>query len=440
MIVMKFGGSSVKDADRMKNVAEIVKSAISKKPVVVVSALGGITDKLIDAANKAAKGINIDKEISEIKQRHYTTLEGLKLSRQIVDSNLNEFAALLIKIASAKEVNLRVMDHIQSFGERMSSKILAAYISSIGTKAKAFSAWDVGMITTSDFGRAEPLEESYKEMNAIIKSLKEIPIITGFIGKTEEGQITTLGRGGSDYTAAIVGAAIDADEIQIWTDVDGVMTADPRHIKTARTISELSFAEASEIAYFGAKVLHPKTILPAMKKDIPVRILNTYNPAHKGTVIISKGRKTKEIIKAVSCKRNITMLSIESSRMLGAHGFLARVFDIFEEYGTSVDMVATSEVSISLTIDDEKKLDSIIRELKEIANVRVLKNKAIVCAVGEGLKNSTGASGKILSLMGKNKVNIEMISQGASEINLAFVLDMKDVEKAISALHKEFFG
>ncbi|MBW2979793.1 lysine-sensitive aspartokinase 3 [Candidatus Woesearchaeota archaeon] len=439
MIVMKFGGSSVANAEKIKDVANIVKSRLDKKPVVVVSAVKGITDKLIETANAAVDGENTSNLLKEIGDKHDQIIADLNLDKDIVKKNLDEFRQVIEDIEEASEASTQAMDLVQSFGERMSSKLVAAHLNSIGVKAQAFDAWDIGMITNANFGKAEPLNDSYKKIDDHVKKLDLVPIVTGFIGKTPEGTVATLGRGGSDYTAAIIGAAVGSEEIQIWTDVNGVMTSDPRVIKEAKTIPQISFAEASELAYFGAKVLHPKTIIPAMKKDIPVRVLNTYEPTHKGTVIVRKSEKSKEVIKAIACKKSVLLVSIVSTRMIGAHGFLARVFDIFEDYAKSIDMIATSEASISLTVDKEESMDQIAEQLKEIADVKVEKGKAIVCVVGEGMYHIPGIAGKIFTTLGKAKVNVEMISQGASEINVSFIVDDDEADKAVQALHSEYF-
>lgn len=436
---MKFGGSSVGSAEKIKDVANIIKSRHSKKPVVVVSAVKGITDKLIETADAAVEGKNVPGLIKQVIEKHHKIMDELKIDKGLIEENLNEFKQVIEDIEESSEASNQVMDLVQSFGERMSSKLVAAHLNSIGVKAQAFDAWDIGMITNGDFGKAEPLDDSHKKIASAIKGFDVVPIITGFIGKTEDGTVTTLGRGGSDYTAAIIGAAVDSEEIQIWTDVNGVMTSDPRVVKEAKTIPSISFAEASELAYFGAKVLHPKTILPAMKKDIPVRVLNTYEPDYKGTVIVSKAEKSKEIIRAIACKKNIMLVNIVSSRMIDAHGFLSRVFDVFEDYAKSVDMIATSEASISLTVDKEDNMNHIVEQLKEIADVKVEKEKAIICVVGEGMKHMPGIAGRTFTTLGKSKVNVEMISQGASEINISFIVDNEQADKAVQALHNEYF-
>ncbi len=439
MIIMKFGGTSVGNAERIKNIADIIKSNIKRKPVVVVSAVAKITDALIKLANECAKGKG-DKLLENIVITHYRILKQLSIDKRLLDEEIKELRNLTNKAKSESYVDTEILDSFQSFGERMSSKIVAEQLCKIGIKAQAFNSWELGFLTDSEFGRAEPLEIIYQNLNANIKKLKVVPVITGFIGKTENGEITTLGRGGSDYTAAIIGAALDADEIQIWTDVNGIMSTDPKIVSNAKIIERILFAEASELAYFGARVLHPKTIAPAMNKKIPVNVLNSLNPRGKGTTIVSKVKKNKYIVKAIACKKNITLINVNSTRMLGAYGFLARLFDIFDEYRKNVDVVSTSEVSVSLTIDNDENINNIEREIKEIANVNIAKNKAIICVVGEGMRHMPGVAGRTFTALGRNKINIEMISQGASEINLTFIVDGKDAEKAVKVIHKEYFG
>lgn len=443
MLVMKFGGTSVGNAERIVNVARIIKYYMHKKPVIVVSAVSGITDKLVELGNSASQGKG-DDILDNIKRIHYDIIEKLGLDKSLIENDIAALSNFANKIKNnsknSKNIDAKTLDIFQSFGEQLSSKIVAAQLNKVGIKAKAFDAWDLGFLTTNDFGNGEPLEETFNNLNNNIKKLSTLPVITGFIGKTEKGEITTLGRGGSDYTAAIVGSAINAEEIQIWTDVDGIMSTDPKIVKDAKTIETVSFEEASELAYFGAKVLHPKTILPAVKRNIPVRVLNTFNPSGKGTLILNKAVKDKRIVKAISVKKNITLIHVNSARILGAYGFLAKLFAVFDKYKKSVDVVSTSEVSVSLTIDNEKSIDSIINELKGIANIEVLKNRSVICVVGEGIRNAPGILGRTFSVIGKNNINVEMVSQGASGINITFVVDGKDAENSVRFLHKEYFG
>ena len=275
MIVMKFGGSSVGDADRIKNVSDIVKSRLDQKPVVVCSAVKGVTDKLIDTAEKAAKGEDVSKELEEIKKRHHDILKDLELDETLVDSQLDEFFKVVDKIFVMKNMNPELLDEVQSFGERCSIRLVAAYLNKIGIKAEAKDAYDVGMITNPDYGKAEPLPDAEEKIKEEIEKVDGVPVVTGFIGKDSSGHITTLGRGGSDYTAGIIGAALGAT-VEIWTDVNGIMSTDPRVVPEAKTIPNISFNEASELAYFGARVLHPKTIWPAVKKNVPVKVLNSF--------------------------------------------------------------------------------------------------------------------------------------------------------------------
>jgi aspartate kinase len=440
MIVMKFGGTSVGSAERIRNVADIVVSRLDKGPAVVVSAVGGITDKLIESSNVAVNGESPDEHLTFIENKHHEILRELGLDESLVDDLLSEFREVIMGIKEKKEADVKTMDIVQSFGERMSSRIVAGHLTKIGHKAFACFAWDYGMITDDNFEGAEPLKSSFKVMKEKVSGVDGIPIITGFIGKNEDGEITTLGRGGSDYTAALYGAALGAEEIQIWTDVDGVMTADPRVVSDAQTILQVSFAEASELAYLGAKVLHPKTIIPAMNKNIPVRVLNTYNVDGEGTVILKEAGKSDKTVKAITAKKNVIVLNITSSRMLDAHGFLAKIFTIFAKNNKSVDMISTSEVSVSLTIDNDKDLDKIEKQLGKIAYVRVEKEKAIISLIGEGMKCTYGLAGKIFTALGNHKINIDMISQGASEINVGFVVDSAAADKVVKLLHEEVFG
>jgi len=439
MLVMKFGGTSVGNADRIINVANIVKFNIKRKPIVVVSAVTKITDELIRLGKECAERKG-DKILGSIRDVHYGILEQLGIGKSLLKNDLEELSNLANKTKSNEAIDGQILDHFQSFGEIMSSKIVAEQLNKIRINAKAFNSWDLGFVTNSEFGNAEPLEASYQKLKSSIKSLNVIPVITGFIGKTEKGEITTLGRGGSDYTAAIIGAAIDADEIQIWTDVDGIMSTDPKIVKGAKTIEEVSFAEASELAYFGAKVLHPKTILPAMRKNIPVKVLNSFNPKSKGTAIVKKAEKSKMAVKAIAYKKNITLFNIESTRMLGAYGFLARLFEVFAKHKKSVDVVSTSEVSVSLTLENGGSIACILAELKEIADTKVYMNKSIICVVGEGMKSKLNIPVRTFSALAKSNVHIDMISMGASEINITFIVDSRDAEKALKVLHKEYFG
>jgi aspartate kinase len=325
-------------------------------------------------------------------------------------------------------------------GERMSAKIVAATLIKMDVNAKALPAWDIGMITDDNFGDAEPLPISSALIREKISAMKAVPIITGYIGKTKRGVITTLGRGGSDYSAALIGAALKAEAIQIWKEVDGIMTTDPRLVPEARVVPELAFEEAAELAYFGAKVLHPKTILPAMKAGVPVQVLNTFNPSGKGTTIVSSfaERKSKShSVEALTFKKGVIAIHINSPEFFDANGLMARIFDIFEKYKTSVDVVSTSVASVSLTIDKDEHLEQIVQELKKVGAVLVERGKAIVCAVG-GSINAAGVTGRMFSVLGENNISVEMISQAAGGVSITFVVNEDDAEKALKTLHSAF--
>ena len=438
MIVMKFGGTSLGNAERIRKTADIVKFQIDRHPVVVVSAVAKTTDALIKLANEASNGRGND-ILENIRNIHHKILSELNIDNSLLEEDLTELSHLVNETRSAGKLDARILDCLQSFGERMSSKIVAAHLNK-QINSKAFNSWELGFLTTNNFGNAEPLEASYSSLKSNIAKLDAVAVVTGFIGKAENGEITTLGRGGSDYSAAVIGAAIDAEEIQIWTDVNGIMSTDPKIVPNAKPIRQVSFAEAAELAYFGAKVLHPKTILPAMRRNIPVRVLNSFNPEDRGTTIVSKPVIREKTVKAIACKNNSTLIHIDSTRMLGAYGFLAKIFEIFSKYRKSVDVISTSEVSVSLTVDNGENVDSIIRDLKEIGEVEVAKNKSVICVVGEGMKDTLGIPAKIFSTLAENEIHIEMISMGASEINITFIVDGKDTEQAVKALHKEYFG
>lgn len=435
---MKFGGTSVGNAERIKVVGDIVKASLGRKPIVVCSAVSGVTNSLIEIANTGFKGQPTEELQSILKEKHEKIIIELGIRKDVVDNLFMELARLMERVEAMKLATAETMDHIQSFGERISVRVVAEYLDKVGIASEAHDAYDIGMITSPEFGKAEPLDYAADLIKSHIGKMKHVPVITGYIGKTTAGEITTLSRGGSDYTAAIVGAAIDAEEIQIWTDVNGVMTTDPKIVKEAKTIETLSFDEASELATFGAKVLHPKTIIPAVEKNIPVRVLNTYNPKHKGTLIVGKSEKTDSVIKAIACKKGISIVYLSSTRMLNTYGYLARIFEVFKDNKKSVDMISTSEISVSCTVNEPDAMEKVVKELEGIANVKWETKKAIICAVGEGMKHSVGTAGKVFTIIGKAEIDVEMISQGASEINISFVVDEADADRAVRVLHDEF--
>jgi aspartate kinase len=334
-----------------------------------------------------------------------------------------------------------LQDAIASFGERLSAALLAAILRRKGVAAREVDARSC-IFTDQNHGCATPLaKETFQRTRAELHPLveeSEIPVLGGFIGSTVGGETTTLGRGGSDYTAALLGAALSAREIQIWTDVSGVLTADPRIVQNARTIPRLSYAEAAELAYFGAKVLHPKTIQPAVEGNIPVRICSSRAPESPGTLVGAETATSPQTVKAIAHKTGITTLQITSARMLGAYGFLRALFDVFDRHCTAVDVVTTSEVSVSLSLDDTSSLSSIVAELEQLGEVNVEKRRAIICVVGEGLRSTPGIAARIFSAI--SDINISLISQGASRINLTFAIEAERVVEAVRRLHEAFFN
>lgn len=455
-VVMKFGGSSLASAARMREVADLVLSFPEETPVVVLSAMGKTTNNLLLAGEKAVScGAPKASEINElavIKELHLRTIDELGLDSSIVSGFLDELEQLLKGVAMMKELTLRTRDYLVSFGECMSTRIFAAYLNKLGKKARQYDAFDLGFITTDDFTNADILEATYP---AVAKRLHgdwiddpAIPIVTGFLGKGWKScAVTTLGRGGSDLTATTIGKALGLREIQVWKDVDGVLTCDPNIYANAVPVPYLTFDEAAELAYFGAQVLHPQSMRPAREGGIPVRVKNSYNRHAPGTVITKTRDMRKSILTSIVLKSNITMLDIVSTRMLGQYGFLAKVFSIFEDLGISVDSVATSEVSISLTLDPSKlwsreliqqELDHVVEELEKIAVVHLLQHRSIISLIGN-VQRSSLILEKAFNVLRRNGVNVQMISQGASKVNISLVVNDSEAKQCVQALHSAFF-
>ena len=432
MIVMKFGGSSVESAGAIARVAGIVRDRVDRKPVVVVSAMGKTTNRLLEMAQLAVEGKREEAQARLAEWRTYTDEIAYAFdARAELASEYHELPELLRGLAVLGEITPRSWDAIASYGERISSKVVAKALGALHVDARDF------LVTDERHSQAQPLyAPTYERLQHLPKA--GLIVMGGFIGATEKGVTSTLGRGGSDFTASIIGAGLNAEEIQIWTDVDGMLTADPRIHPGGHRVKTISFAEAAELAYFGAKVLHPSTVLPAVEKNIPVLILNSRRPEVEGTRIVAKSVPCLNPVKSIACKTGIVLVNIQSTRMLMAHGFLRRIFEVFDRFETSVDMVATSEVSVSLTIDNAARLDAITAELAQIAEVTVERDHAIVCLVGENLRETPGVGARAFdSIKG---INIRMISQGASLVNISFVLAQSDLHTAVAALHQEFFS
>jgi aspartate kinase len=449
MVVQKFGGTSVADADAIGRLVGIVaaeRARDGRGPSVVVSAMSGVTDGLLSMAAAAALGRHEEAlaGLAQLRERHLAAAESLapgntSLTLALADG-FDELAAVARALAVLREASPRTLDAVAATGELLSSRLVAAALVHQGVSAQWVDARRA-IVTNDDHTRAIPLmRETAAALRAAVLPVIEnggVPVLGGFVGATPEGHTTTLGRGGSDYSGALVGAGVGAAEIQIWTDVDGMLTADPRIVAAPRLVPTLSFAEAAELAYFGAKVLHPSTILPAVERGIPVRILNSKNPAGAGTRITADGAGGTPIA-ALASKRDVTVIDVTSSRMLMAYGFLRRVFEIFERFRTAVDVVTTSEVSVSVTVDDRRHLEQIVDALRELGDVSVEADMALLCAVGDRLRLEPDLGARVVTTL--EGVPLRMISQAASRRNITVVLRQSDLPRAMQQLHQELFG
>jgi aspartate kinase len=452
MVVQKFGGTSVADPDAIRRLIAIVRTARSRDgrgPVVVVSAMSKVTDALLSIASTAGAG-RPDEALPQteaLSERHKAAVRALvsgpaqaPLLAHIA-GQFDQLADIVRALAVLREVSPRTLDVVAAMGELLSSRIVAAALTEAGVPAEWVDA-RCAIVTDGEHTRAAPLGP---ETNAALRRTvlpildsDRVAVLGGFVGATVDGHTSTLGRGGSDYSGALVGAGIAASEIQIWTDVDGMLSADPRVIGSPRLISQLSFAEAAELAYFGAKVLHPSTILPAVERNIPVRILNSWKPDGTGTLITAHSAAGGTRLTGLASKKDVTIIDITSTRMLMAYGFLRRVFEVFERFRAAVDMVTTSEVSVSVTVDDHRNLDAIAQALSEFAEVSIERELALLCAVGDRLQDEPAIAARVVSVL--EEVPLKMISQAASRRNITVVLRQSDLPHAMQRLHEEFFA
>lgn len=442
---MKFGGTSVRDASSILKIAEIYKS-YNGKAVIVVSAPAGITNKLQQVVDLLKSGMKKEaiSKTEEIYLVFSDIISGLAVQKECVaflSDTIKELNSIIKAIDIIGEVTPKSTAYILSRGEYLSSFIISKGLSAQGIECVHTDSRDV-IKTDSNFMEAEVIDDlTASRVDSVVTTTLEnydLVVCGGFIGSNEKRETTILGRGGSDYTAAIIASSLKSDMLEIWTDVDGILTCDPKYVKSARLIKALSYKEAAELSYFGAKVLHPKTIRPAVDKGVPVIVKNTFKPNNPGTEILAEPPFGYKSIKSVSFRTGVTVINIESNRMLGAFGFLAKVFEIFKKYETSVDLVTTSEVSISLTIDKTAQLDAISAELREFSNVEIYDKKAIISAIGESIRDTIGISSKFFGAL--SGINISMISLGASEVNLSIIVSEDDLEAALNALHDEFFS
>ena len=456
MAVMKFGGTSVGTARAMQQAISIVdRERVNAVPLVVLSACSGITNKLVRIADAAGRGA-IDEAMDlagDVRTFHFALLDELikrDVLKKEVAVKIEELASrleMLIKgVDIVGELTERSRDMFCSFGELFSTTVFAAAMKDQGHNVEWIDVRTV-MITDDNFGFARPINDECEEnVHRIIRPLLQqgtVVVTQGYIGATKTGKTTTLGRGGSDFSAALLGAWLNENAIQIWTDVDGVMTCDPRMVPEARSIRVMTFSEAAELAYLGAKVLHPDTIAPAVQKNIPVYVLNSVHPDAKGTIITNdperlSGMSYDGLVKSIAIKKGQCIINVRSNRMFGRHGFMNELFDVFACYGVSVEMVATSEVSVSLTVDDKTVSDELIQKLQGLGDVDLEHHVATISVVGDNLRMSRGVAGRIFSSL--KDVNLRMISQGASEINVGFVVEESEVITAVNNLHREFFS
>ncbi|HLA90371.1 MAG TPA: lysine-sensitive aspartokinase 3 [Gemmatimonadaceae bacterium] len=448
MIVAKFGGTSVADAAAIRRTADIIHGRLDRRPVVVVSALAGTTNVLLGAAEQSAAGhlVAAIAQIEALRERHLGVVaellgEGADAQDIAAEESMlfDELAHLAEALSVLGHVTPRSLDAIASIGEQLSAPIVAAAFARHGIDAALVDARRV-LITDASFGRATPRADAIaaaaREHLAPLVRDGRVPVLGGFMGSTSDGVTTTLGRGGSDYSAALLGAALEAEAIEIWTDVDGMLTADPRVVAGAQLIEHIRFDEAAELASFGAKVLHPNTIAPAVRQGIPVWVFNSRRPAGKGTRITFDAPRVA--VRAIAGKGNVVIVKVRSPRMLATPGALRAIFEVFERNRTSVDVVATSEVSVSLTVDDADHLDAVVAELAELGDVSVERGRGIVALVGAGLGECSPAMAKALAAVGE--VRLHMLSLSATGINLTLILDDEQVAPVMQRLHETFFG
>jgi aspartate kinase len=451
LVVMKFGGTSLEDSTAINRTAGIVATRRSqeRQPIVVVSAMAKVTDQLLAAAGAAGRG---DRNgalaiSSRLRHRHQETARELlspaavPAIAAIIDAEFDSLDEILRGLAAVGELTPRTSDLVVSYGERLSSRMVATAFGERGLNAVHVDARTC-IVTDAQHGKAVPqdaaIEKKLKQIVLPLAQSGQTVVMGGFIGSTEQNVTTTLGRGGSDYTAALVGGGVQAEAIEIWTDVNGIMTADPRVCPDALRVKTISFEEAAELAYFGAKVLHPATILPAVQKNIPVLVLNSRNPENAGTRITALAAHSRSPFKSIAAKRRLTIIDVVASRMLMSHGYLKAIFDVFDKHRCAVDMVSTSEVSVSLTVDSNEKLPEIAADLKQLADVKYEGRKALVCMVGDDIRGQNGIAAQVFQAI--RHVNVRMISQGASEINMSFMIDEDDVDEAVRSLHAAFFN
>ncbi len=455
-LIMKFGGVSVADGSRLRHVGDLIERFSRDNEIVLVtSALQGVTDDLLACARKAANEGNVEEVINFIERltdRHTQAIEDAirdpqiaKEVRESVTQKLNELEKAYIGICYLGELTPRSIDYISSYGEQLAAPILSGVLRDMGIESKPYTGSEAGIITNSDYGDSRPLEKTYNLIPQRLLPLKGVPVVTGFIAKDDKGITTTLGRGGSDFSASLIGAAIDADEIWFWKETPGVMTTDPKIVPSARSIPIISYREAMEMSYFGAKVLHPRAIEPAIKKGVPVRVKCTFDPESPGTQIVRDDMPKEDVIKSITLNKKVALLNISGAGMIGTPGVAARAFTALARAGINIIMIsqASSEANISMVVE-EMQLETAEEALRSefpkdlVKDISHNRDVSVVAVVGAGMAGTPGVAGKVFKAMGQSKINVVMISQGSSEHNISFVIAKKDAERAVSELHSEF--
>jgi len=459
MLIMKFGGTSVGSGELILKTANLIKSEEREK-VVVVSAMSGVTNKLEEIIKKLPDlpVSVVEREVNEfcdaLFEQHKEAAEKAINDREILDYTINEITNLLnqlkiilLGIGYLEEATPKFKDIILSFGERLSVLLVSGALNSIGVKSHAFTGYEAGIVTDSHFGRARPIhkktEKSVREKLFTIISGGITPVVTGFIAANENAVVTTLGRGGSDYSAALLGRYLNAEEVQIWTDVNGILSTDPKIVPEAKLISELSYIEAMDLAYFGAKVIHSKMIEPAMVADIPVRVKNTFNPGNEGTLIVREEKKIENVVKAVAISRDLVIINLGGIGMAETPGIAGKIFTVLGENNINIIMISgSSEANLSFVVhkNDMNKAVELLNKFKDngIRDIGLMENKSIITIVGSGMRGARGLAAKVFRTAAENDVNIIMIAQGSSEVNISFVVEGEDGDKVIQALHREF--
>ncbi|WP_407354784.1 aspartate kinase [Methanolobus sp. WCC5] len=458
-IVMKFGGTSVENGEKIRHVAELLRQyhMEGNELVAVTSALGGVTDGLLSTAKEVSKNGKVSqvKEfIAGLSKKHYDAInfaidaEDIRSECiDVIDSRVDELEKALIGICYLGELTNRSIDYISSYGERLAAPIVSGSIRSFGTHSKAFTGGEAGIVTDSNYGDAKPLEDSYARVHErLCPLLKDhIPVVTGFIAQNKQDIITTLGRGGSDFSASIIGASVDADEIWLWKEVHGILTTDPKIVPQARPIPQISYIEAMELSYFGAKVLHPRTIEPAIRHKIPVRVKNTFEPDFPGTLIVAEQQKIQDVVKAVTLINKVALINICGAGMVGTIGTAARVFSALANAGVNIIMISqgSSEANMSLVVNEdhlERAVAAIRSEftINVVGDVAYDRDVCVVAVVGAGMDGIPGVAGKVFNSLGRAGINIIMISQGSSQHNISFVVSTGEALDAVRTLHDEF--